>query len=41
MLLKINNVKKNVGQAVNDSMIDEIGIHHTYYHCLSLLIFNR
>ena len=24
-------MKKNIGQAVNDSMIDGIGIHHTYY----------
>ena len=40
MLLKISNVKKNIGQAVSDSMIDGIGIHHTYYHCSGLLIFN-
>ncbi len=33
-------MKKNIGQAVNDSMIDGIGIRHTYYHCLCLLIFN-
>ena len=31
---------KNNGQVVSDSMIDGIGIHHTYYHCLCLLIFN-
>ena len=40
MLLKISHVKKNLGQAVSDSMIDGIGIRHTYYHCLCLLIFN-
>ncbi|EDN87153.1 hypothetical protein PARMER_01491 [Parabacteroides merdae ATCC 43184] len=40
MLLKISHVKKNLGQAVSDSMIDGIGIRHTYYHCLYLLIFN-
>ena len=33
-------MKKNIGQAVNDSMIDGIGIHHTYYHRSCLLIFN-
>ena len=33
-------MKKNIGQAVSDSMIDVIGIHHTYYHYLCLLIFN-
>ncbi|RHC82641.1 hypothetical protein DW828_13900 [Parabacteroides merdae] len=40
MLLKISHVKKNIGQAVNDSMIDGKGIHHTYYHCFCPLIFN-
>ena len=33
-------MKKNIGQVVSDIMIDGIGIHHTYYHCLCLLIFN-
>ena len=31
MLLKISHVKKNLKQAVSDSMIDGIGIHHTYF----------
>ena len=29
-------MKKNIGQVVSDSMIDGIGIHHTYYHCCLL-----
>ena len=33
-------MKKNIGQVVSDSMIDGIGIYHTYDHCLCLLIFN-
>ena len=33
-------MKKNIGQVVSDSMIDGIGIRHTYYHRLCLLIFN-
>jgi len=33
-------MKKNIGQVVSDSMIDGIGIYHTYYHYLCLLIFN-